>query len=980
MKMKRTLVIFLLVVGLSYGGIAQGKYEWKQATASGYNYKYVTGDPTKARFYTLKNGLSVILTVNNKEPRICYRMAVRTGSNNDPRDHTGLAHYLEHLLFKGTINYGVLDWKTEEPLLAKIEYLYEQYNSTTDPERRKEIYRQIDKTSGEAAKFSIAGEYTKMMTALGAQGTNAHTWVEETVYEEDIPANAIDKFLAVQAERFRKPVFRIFHTELEAVYEEKNRTLDNDGNKMQEAMFSTVFPTHNYGLQTTIGSIEHLKNPSIKAIREYYNKYYVPSNMAIVMSGDFNPDELIRKIDVAFAYLKPKPVEEYKGPKEKPIEGPVIKEVFGPSAESVRILFRAAESGTRESMLNDLMASVLSNGKAGLIDLNLNKQQKVLEAGASLWQFKDYGIFFVLASPVEGQKLEEVKDLLLEQLNVLKKGEFDERLIKAIVANYKLSLLQGLEYNTSRATNLTDEFIRSKGSKWNKNVGILDEMSKVTKKELVEYANELMTENNYVILYKRKGEDKNIDKVEKPPITPVVTNDDKLSRFAKSIIETPLPPLKPVWIDYTRDLKRGRLGNAEILFVQNKDNSLFRLVYRFDVGSWNNKLLSLATDYLQFLGTDKYSAEQISKQFYELACNFEINTDAEQSTLSVSGLQENFDKAVGLFEHLLQNCKPDEVALASLKNNFQKTRANNKIDKGAITTALQFYGIYGAKNPYNYVLTNDEVQSLKAQDIVDLLHSLTSYQHKITYYGPLSLEALTAGLKPVHHIPATWMVNNNPIKFPRTRQKGNEVLFANYDAVQAEIYWVRNLDKYNPATEPVVNLLNTYFGGGMGSVVFQTIRESKALAYSTYAQVVSPRKKEDQFFLAAYVGCQADKMNEAVKAMNELLNDMPKVDRNFQYAKESLMKDIETERISKDGIISNYLRAERKGLDHDIRKDNYIRYNSLQWADIDKYHNEELANQPYTYCVVGSEKKISMEDLKKFGEVKVLSLEQLFGY
>ena len=310
----RVVKIFLVLTYFSFSisGYAQKEYEWKQVTSNGYTYKYVTNDPMATRFYTLKNGLSVILSGNTIEPRVAVRIAVRTGSNNDPKNHTGLAHYLEHLLFKGTDKYGSLDWAKEKPLLDKIDDLYEQYNSTSDEVKRKEIYKEIDKISGEAARFAIAGEYTRMMKTLGSQRTNAHTSVEETVYEEDIPSNAIDKFLAIQSERFRNPILRIFHTELEAVYEEKNRGLDNDASKMQEAMFSSVFPTHNYGLQTTIGTIEHLKNPSIKAIREYYYKYYVPNNMAVIMAGDFNPDELIAKIDKQFSYMQPKPVEEYK--------------------------------------------------------------------------------------------------------------------------------------------------------------------------------------------------------------------------------------------------------------------------------------------------------------------------------------------------------------------------------------------------------------------------------------------------------------------------------------------------------------------------------------------------------------------------------------------------------------------------------------------------------------------------------------------
>jgi len=322
------MVVFFLFTTICYNVSAQQTFNWKQETSNGYTYKYVTNDPMKARFYTLKNGLSVILTENHKEPRIAVNIAVRAGSNTDPKEHTGLAHYLEHLLFKGTDTYGTLNWAKEKPYIDSITNLYEKYTTLTDPQERKKTYQEIDRLSGEASKYSIANEYDKLVSSLGSQGTNAHTWVEETVYEEDIPSNAIDKFLMIQAERFRKPVFRLFHTELEAVYEEKNRSLDNDGSKMQEAMMYNLFPTHNYGQQTTIGTIEHLKNPSINAIRNYYNKYYVPNNMSIIMAGDFNADELIKKIDQRFKYMQPKPLNLYNPAPEKPLTASITKDIF----------------------------------------------------------------------------------------------------------------------------------------------------------------------------------------------------------------------------------------------------------------------------------------------------------------------------------------------------------------------------------------------------------------------------------------------------------------------------------------------------------------------------------------------------------------------------------------------------------------------------------------------------------------------------
>src|SRR5699024_1124806 len=273
----------------------QQEQQWVTKTANGFTYRYVENDPSHTRFYKLDNGLSVILSPSHKKPRIQTYIAVKAGSKTDPADHTGLAHYLEHMLFKGTPKYGSLNFAKEKPLLDSIAALYEVYNSTTDEAKREKIYAKIDQVSGEAAHYAIANEYDKMMAAMGARGTNAFTSFEQTVYTEDMPNNVIDKYLGVQAERFRHPVFRLFHTELEAVYEEKNRSLDSDGSKVFKQIFALLFPHNNYGQLTTIGTIHDLKNPSLNAIRDYFNTYYVPNNMGIIMAGDFDPDKVIGK-------------------------------------------------------------------------------------------------------------------------------------------------------------------------------------------------------------------------------------------------------------------------------------------------------------------------------------------------------------------------------------------------------------------------------------------------------------------------------------------------------------------------------------------------------------------------------------------------------------------------------------------------------------------------------------------------------------
>jgi len=962
----------------SVTAVAQSsKFDWKEATSGGYTYKYVTNDPSKARFYTLKNGLTVILSPTNKDPRIQAYVAVKAGSKTDPATNTGLAHYLEHMMFKGTDKYGTLDWAKEKPELDKINALYEVYNKTTDPAKRKDIYHQIDSVSGVASKYAIANEYDKMMSSMGAQGTNAFTSFEQTVYTDDVPAASIDKYIKVQAERFRDLQLRIFHTELEAVYEEKNRGLDTDGRKVIEKLFAELFKNHNYGLQTTIGTIEHLKNPSLVEIRKYFNTYYVPNNMAVIMSGDFNPDVLIKKIAAAFSYMQNKPLPKYTFKPETAITSPVLAEVIGPDAESVTIGFRLPGNKAKDVLLADLVGQILTNGKAGLMDLNLVKKQRLLRASASAFTLIDYGILYMSGNATQGQSLEDVKALMLGEIENLKKGNFDDNLITSIINNQKKSVILSSETYSSRAAELMNAFTNELD--WKSEVAYVDNLSKISKKDIVDFANKYFGEN-YVAVFKRKGEDKNIVKVEKPSITPVETNSTKQSNFVKLVNNMPATPVSPVWINYNTDLQKSTIGPARVLYVQNKDNSIFRLRYRFDMGTWHDKKLAVAAQYISFLGTGNKSAEDITKEFYKIACSFNVNAGPEYTTVLIEGLQENFDKAVMLFEDLLANCKPDEAALTALKARIAKSRTDAKANKGAILNGLTAYARYGANNPFNYTMSDAGMAALTSAELVRLLHNLNQYPHQVLYYGPQPLPALTASLKKMHKIPAAFATAPAKTNFAPSVQTSNQVLFADYNMVQAETRWIRNNGLFDAKEEAMVNMFNNYFGGGMGALVFQTIRESKALAYSTFAYYVTPEKKEDPYYTIAYVGSQADKLNEAVTAMNELLTEMPEIQSNIEFARSGIKKDIETQRITQDGIIFNYLDAEQKGLTQDLRMAKYAAVDNIGYNELKAFHAKNVAGKAYTYAVVASESKIKMDDLNKLGAVKKLSLEEIFGY
>jgi len=503
---------------------------------NGFTYEAVSNDPTGLRLYTLDNGLKVYLSKNQDEPKIQTFIGVRAGSVYDPADNTGLAHYLEHMLFKGTDQYGTQDWEKEKTLLKQISDLYEAHKAETDPEKKKEIYRQIDAISLEASTHSIANEFDKMMTSIGAEGVNAWTSFEETVYQSKIQNTQLDKWIMLEKERMSKLVLRLFHTELEAVYEEFNRAQDNDGRKLLYTLLDAVFPTHPYGQQTTIGKSEHLKNPSLEAINNYFETYYVPNNMAIVLVGDLEFDTTIEKINAAFGTLESKPLTHPEQPVEAAITAPVEVEVFGPDQEVVEVAFRSKGIGSDDEKYLRLIDMILSNSTAGLMDLNLNQKKHLQSAVAYSRFFNDYGMIELSGTPKKDQTLEEVKDLLLSQIEEIKKGNFEDWLTEAVVNDLKVSEIRQYE----RATNVAYNYVKAftQFQKWEDRVRFLEDVEKISKQDIVNFANTFFADN-YVVAYKRQGEATGLVKVDKPEITPIQLNRDKKSDFLVDFLATP---------------------------------------------------------------------------------------------------------------------------------------------------------------------------------------------------------------------------------------------------------------------------------------------------------------------------------------------------------------------------------------------------------------------------------------------------------
>ncbi len=947
-------------------------------SCSKYRYESVAGDPLNTRIYTLDNGLKVYMTVNDEAPRLQTYIAVKVGAKNDPEETTGLAHYFEHLMFKGTDKFGTQNYEAEKPLLDEIERLFEVYRTKTDPDERKALYAQIDSVSQEASKLAIPNEYDKLMAAISADGTNAWTSFDETVYTEDIPSNRIEEWAKIQSDRFKNAVIRGFHTELETVYEEYNMSLTSDGNKAYYGMLSLLYPNHPSGRHTVLGYQDHLKNPSITNIKRYYETYYVPNNMAICLSGDFDPDEMIATIDKYFGDMQPNPaLPEYEAPAEDPIAEVRTKTVYGNEAEFVMMGWPCGGIGSDDADVAEIAGNVLSNGKCGLIDIDINQQQKAQSVYAYPMIGVDYGGIWIEGVPREGQTLDEVKALTLAEIDKLRKGDFDESIIDATIANHKRRIMQRLDSNTGRAQAYVESFIG--GTDWADEVARIDRLSRITKADVVAWAQKTLGDGNYAVLYKLQGEDPDQKKIEKPQITPIATNRDAVSDFLAEVQASEAKPIEPVFVDYDKDLTVFEQDGMNILYKKNETNGLFFMSWIYDLGANDDPALSMALQqYWSYLGTDAKSAEQIQTELYALACDMRVSVQPQMLQLSISGLAENEDKALALVEDYIANVKGDDAVLAQLKSDILKARADDKLSQAANFSALRQFTAYGEEAVKARTMSNDAVRTVTSDELTDRIHGLAEYAHRIAYYGPSDLDRLRDELKD-HSFGAEKLTAK---EYPMQLTPENKVILAQYDAKQIYYYQFSNRgEMFDVANDPAMQLYNGYFGGGMNSIVFQEMREARALAYSADAYLSTGVKRNDPYTFSAFIATQNDKMQQAVEAFEQIINDMPESQAAFELAKQSLLGSIETSRTIKNQVLNSYLsNVIYKGVKEDRNKAIYEQVKNMTLEDVKAYQQKWVKNRTYTYSILGDKNDIDMDYLRTLGPVTEVTQEQIFGY
>ncbi len=928
------------------------------------------GDPMQASVHRLENGLTVYLSPFHQQPRVFAAIAVRAGAKHDPEDSTGMAHYLEHMLFKGSRRMGTLDYEKESAHLRRIEELYEKLFTARDPEERRAIYRSIDEENIRASEYAVPNEVDKVYHALGFSGVNAYTTDEGTVYVCNFPANRAEAWAMVESDRFRHPVFRLFQSEIEAVYEEKNRSLDNAEVVLHDTVEKMLHKGHPYGERTVLGSIEHLKNPSLAKMLAYYDAHYRPSNMAIILAGDFERGPMLELIEKYFGAWQSRPAPPQPSWSPDRPKGEERAEIHFEAEERVVIAWPAVANSDPDRDALSVMDMIVDNAEAGLINLKLNQAQRVKAAGSYPVFYNDAGSWRVWATPKKGQSVEEAERLLLEVVESLKRGEFSEQDVRAVITDFEVNEKKRLESNAARGGALVESFVDLEP--WTRAAFRLERIRKVTREDVLRVARRILGPGR-VTVYRCDGKPV-LPSIEKPKFTQLKIDPSRQSEFAKAVLALPTKPLEPRFIKEGVDYRVVDEPWGRLYAAPNSVNDLFSLSFVFDRGRRKERTLCEAVSLLDLSGGGGLSAEEYKKALYALGTTVSFSCSEDQVIVAVSGLEENFERSMELLRSRFQSPKTSSDTLKKMVEIAIGAHRDRKKDPGHIEYALAEYARRGSESVVLGELRDDELGRLEEAPLQGLTRSLFGFKRRALYAGTRRMERLLPWLDwggPYRPLPAP-----EPKRYRRRDKPA--VYFVHRDMLQSKVGFFIPDEKYREENNAHYRFFNTVMGG-MSGVIFQEVREARSLAYSSSGGYSPGGRKGDENALWGSLGCQADKTMEAAELLMRLMRAPPVSEERFREAKKAIEEQYRSDVLTFRSIPGALLSWEEKGLRGDPRPKRFKRVLRYRLEDLEGFMRR-FKERSGTLHVLGNRQRVDLGALGRLGAFEELKLEDIFPY
>ena len=933
--------------------------------------------------YKLDNGLTVMLWEDHDQPDVTGYVVVRAGAVDEPAEYTGLAHYLEHMLFKGTQRIGALNWEEEKPIYDSIIALYDQYSDATDPKVREQLATQINECSMREAKISSTEDFFVMLDLIGAEGVNAYTSYDLTAYHNSFPAAEMYRWLTIFSDRLINPVFRTFQAELENVFEEYNMYANEPSSQVQNQLFADIYKGCPYEREV-IGTAEHLKNPRLSKLIEFYNTWYVPNNMALIIVGDFDTEKTKPMIQETFSRLQPKELPARPTYPEVSFAGNPTKHYNLGYNPQVAWVYQGVKEGDPDQDVLDFVCALLYNGQTGLLD-KVNTKGDVQFADVFNDARRNTGRLIIEAVPYydANQRMFEsdkaTKAIIMKEVDKIKSGNIDDALIANVKRLYAQSFKSFEESPSAKMNVLVDAFTYGKPTD-----DIFTENERIqalTKEEIVRVAKKYFDAPYMTISFDEASTTPKAKTLPKPNIKPLDPVKDAHTAYAAEFATLPKGELKQTFNDFN-DVQLSSLGeNVTLHYTPNNKNDLFTLILRYGVGSHEMPLLPYATMLMEnagIMGSPNVEGKDFDQQVAELGGSVAYGCSDSYFSVYISGEDENYAKIMNLVNRQLLMPYLEQKQLDAVKGSEFFSRYSRQKRTAVQKSALVQYALYGKKSSYLDEVPFIDIWQLGLPRVQSLVAQAREYALDVFYCGTLPQDQLVANL------PLTEGMKPSTSPFIKERQtydKPTVLFLPNSNVQQADLYFYINGRPYDIASDVPSDAFNQYMSGGFTGIVMNEIRVKRSMAYTAYGVDATPSLPGKDCYFYGYVGTQSDKVADAIDVYMNILTDMPKDSANIEALRASLKQAAQTAKPSMRSKASTFEYWQRLGYKEDPAKVNAAAIDALTFNDIVRFYEENIQGKPVTIILMGDPKKIDTKAIeKKLGcKITKLSPSKLFN-
>ncbi|MDR0419246.1 MAG: insulinase family protein [Prevotellaceae bacterium] len=943
----------------------------------------LTANAQGLKAFKLPNGLSVFVWEDSTKAEVFGMVTARVGSRDEPEEYTGLAHYLEHVMFKGTQKIGALDWAKEKPVYDSIIAMYDEMAGEKDPAGKKEISKEINRLTIEASKVGAMNEFSSLTQSIGGINLNAFTSYDMTSYHNSFPPNEIYKWLDLNSERFINPVFRAFQPELETVYEEYNMYQDMQQTQVRKILLSNMFGDHPYAREV-IGLGEHLKNPRLSQLIKFYDDWYVPENMALILVGNVKVNEILPTMREKFGRLERRAVPQRKEYVDAPFKG--RKEVSASISRLPQLMlaYQGIPGGYEELITLDVCVAILSNeSRTGLLD-KIAIKGDVIAAYAETFALKDAGRILVGAVPyydVNQHRFESLKStekMLLAEIKKLQQGEFEESLVESIKGDKIRQYDLEMESSREVASKLMNVFVFE--SDLSLVLSYKDIVASITPEQIKEVAQKYLGEN-YIAVQVKSGKPKKGKKIDKPDYDPIESPRNAKSDYATLFDYMPVKRDAPVFANMDEVEVKQINDRSKLFYTKNPENDVFTLMLKYGIGKEKMPKLELATQLMENAGVmGQFEAEELKKFFSALSTSCRYYVDDSYLYIVMEGFETYLKESCNLLTRQILLPKLDDKQLDNLKGQVYQMRMTEKDDAETLSDAMLEYLLYGEESEYVSRMSMSNIINLNVSNLTGEIQRATNYEAEIHYVGSLPLDTVYDILSKNLPLKSGELESTSPEVKPTVEIKENVIYFLpNRDAKQSSIYFYIEGDNYGKDIDVCSNAFNQYFGGGFNGLVLQEVREYRSMAYTAVGGVRNPPIPNKKSGFLGYVGTQADNTAKAVDVFMGLLVDMPEYPERMDNIKNYLRETAYMSRPEFRNASNVYQSWRLRGYEQAPAKENIEKIEQLTFEDIKSYYEKHIKGRKIAIGIVGDPKHVDLKSLGKYGKIVKLTTQKVLS-